>query len=261
MANKKRILIVTQEMKPYTSLTQISDLVNQYAQFLQDNNYEVRILMPKFGVINERRHRLHEVVRLSGMNINVNGDDYPLVIKVASLPGTRMQVYFLDNEEYFKRKFLFANAEGEAFEDNAERMIFFCKSVVETVKKFGWAPDIIHAHGWMTSLLPGLLNTTFKEEPIFKDSKMVFSAYNNDQHSTDISATFEAKLAENGLEHLATDFSNGDSIDLNKGAIAHANAVVNGGEDVNIVAENTMLLAYQEEFDEVFTQFYEDLLV
>ena len=155
MADKKRILIVTQEMKPYTILSEMSELVRKYSQVIQENRMEVRILMPKFGTINERRHRLHEVVRLSGMNINVDDDDYPLIIKVASLPGTRMQVYFLDNEEFFKRKQIFEDTNGTFFEDNIDRTLFFCKGVIETVKKFGWAPDIVHAHGWMTSLLPG----------------------------------------------------------------------------------------------------------
>ena len=120
---------------------------------------EVRVLMPKYGSINERRHRLHEVVRLSGMNIIVDDDDYPLIIKVASLPGARLQVYFLDNEEFYKRKFVFDDENEKPFEDNQERMVFFCKGVVETVKKFGWPPDIIHCHGWMTSLVPFFLRT------------------------------------------------------------------------------------------------------
>jgi len=127
---------------------------------------EIRILMPRYGTINERRHRLHEVVRLSGMNIIVEDDDYPLILKVASLPGARMQVYFLDNEEFFKRKSVFEDAKGKPFEDNADRMVFFCKGVIETVKKFGWAPDIIHCHGWMTSLVPLYLKTAYKTEPI-----------------------------------------------------------------------------------------------
>jgi len=139
-------------MSPYTTLSEISSIVNQLAPHTYNNGFEVRVLMPRYGVINERRHKLHEVVRLSGMNIIVDDDDFPLIIKVASLPGSRMQVYFLDNEEFFKRKFIFDGEDEKPFEDNADRMVFFCKGVMETVKKFGWAPDIIHCHGWMTSL-------------------------------------------------------------------------------------------------------------
>ncbi|MDX1479803.1 MAG: glycogen/starch synthase, partial [Saprospiraceae bacterium] len=142
--SKKRVLFVTQEMNPYTDLTEISQIVRKLPQYTQENGMEIRVLMPRFGLINERRHRLHEVVRLSGMNIIVDDDDFPLIIKVASLPGARMQVYFLDNDEFFKRKAIFENDKGEPFDDNQDRMVFFCKGVLETVKKFGWPPDIIH---------------------------------------------------------------------------------------------------------------------
>ena len=140
--SKKKVLIVTQEMKPYTALSEISEIARKLPQYVQENGMEIRILMPRFGTINERRHRLHEVVRLSGMNIIVNDDDYPLIIKVASVQGARMQVYFLDNEDFFKRKSVFEDSEGKPCEDNPDRMIFFCKGVLETVKKFGWPPDI-----------------------------------------------------------------------------------------------------------------------
>ena len=144
---KKRLLIVTQEMEPYTEGNDISAIVAKLPKFLQDSGYELRILMPRYGTVNERRHRLHEVVRLSGMNIIVDDDDYPLIIKVASLPNSRLQVYFLDNEDFFKRKQVFEEADGTPFEDNADRAVFFCKGAIETVKKFGWAPDVILCSG------------------------------------------------------------------------------------------------------------------
>ena len=125
--DKKKVLIITQEMQPYTALSEIAEIVRQLPQYIQDNGMEIRVLMPRYGTINERRHRLHEVVRLSGMNIIVDEDDYPLIIKVASLPGARIQVYFLDNDDFFRRKSVFENDKGQPFEDNAERMIFFCK--------------------------------------------------------------------------------------------------------------------------------------
>ena len=140
---KKRVLLVTNELDPYLAITEIAELVKKIAIQTQDGGMEVRILMPRFGIINERRNRLHEVVRLSGMNIIIDDEDIPLVIKVASLPGARIQVYFLDNDEFFKRKQVFEDDDEKPFDDNAERMVFFCKGVLETVKKFGWAPDII----------------------------------------------------------------------------------------------------------------------
>jgi starch synthase len=173
MADKKRILVVTQEFNPFTeTLSEIEEIAHTYSQYMQDNGMEVRILMPRFGCINERRHRLHEVVRLSGMNITVDDEDYPLIIKVASLPGTRMQIYFLDNEDFFKRKNMFIDNDGKPYADNTDRMIFFCKGVIETVKKFGWAPDVVHCHGWMTSLLPAYLKNHYKNEPIFQNARL-----------------------------------------------------------------------------------------
>ncbi|KAA3633261.1 MAG: starch synthase, partial [Bacteroidetes bacterium] len=171
--SKKKVLIVTQEMQPYTALSEVSEIARKLPQYAHENGMEIRLLMPRFGVINERRHRLHEVVRLSGMNIIVDDDDYPLIIKVASLPEARIQVYFLDNEDFFKRKAMFEDEDGKPFEDNMDRMVFFCKGVIETVKKFGWPPDIIHCHGWMTSLIPLFIKEAYKTEPLFQHSKVV----------------------------------------------------------------------------------------
>ena len=152
--SKKKVLIVTQEMDPYTAPTVMAEITRALSQYIQESGMEIRVLMPRFGSINERRHRLHEVVRLSGMNIIVDDDDFPLIIKVASLPEARMQIYFLDNEDFFRRKGMFSEDDGEPYDDNADRVVFFCKGVIETVKKFGWSPDIVHCHGWMTSLIP-----------------------------------------------------------------------------------------------------------
>jgi len=149
----KRLLFVAQEMDPYLAITEMANLVKRLAPISNDNGWEVRVLMPRFGIINERRNRLHEVVRLSGINIIIDDLDYPLIIKVASLPGTRIQVYFLDNEEFFKRKAVFRDEEDKFFDDNGDRMIFFCKSLIETVRKFGWTPNVIHCHGWFASLI------------------------------------------------------------------------------------------------------------
>lgn len=260
MADKKRILIVTQEMKPYTILSQISDIVRAYSQYIQENGVEVRILMPKFGTINERRHRLHEVVRLSGMNINVDDDDYPLIIKVASLPGTRMQVYFLDNEEFFKRKQIFNDANDNFFEDNLDRTIFFCKGVVETVKKFGWAPDIVHAHGWMTSLLPALLKTTYQNEPIFQNAQVVYSAYHAEVANEAFAANFKEKVSVNGLKDIVDAFYTDGSLDLNAGGSKFSEGTIMGLEDVSSEHITGPVLQYEEELTNRYLEFYEELL-
>ncbi|PHN03180.1 glycogen/starch synthase [Flavilitoribacter nigricans] len=229
--DKKKVLIVTQEMDPYTNLSTISEIARKLPQYVQENGMEIRVLMPRFGTINERRHRLHEVVRLSGMNIIVDDDDFPLIIKVASLPEARMQVYFLDNEDFFKRKQVFKDENGEPFEDNPDRMVFFCKGVIETVKKFGWPPDIVHCHGWMTSLIPLYLKTAYKTEPLFQQSKVIYSIYDNDLQQA-FSDQFAVKASINNLtESDLGAYQNGTGVNLNKGAVKYADAVVIGSEN------------------------------
>lgn len=224
--SKKKVLFVTQEMKPFTALSEISGIVRELAQSTQDSGMEVRILMPRFGTINERRHRLHEVVRLSGMNIIVDDDDYPLIIKVASLPGARMQVYFLDNEEFFKRKHIFEDDKGNVFEDNQERMIFFCKGVVETVKKFGWAPDIVHCHGWMTSLLPVYLKRAYETEPLFQNSKIIYSSYDSKIDNSFNDEFIEKAQINNLEEEDLMSFQKNGKVNLLDGAVEFADTIV-----------------------------------
>ena len=140
---------------------------------------EIRILVPRFGIINERKNRLHEVVRLSGINIAVGDEEKPLTIKVASIPNAKLQVYFIDNEDYFHRKSVFHDKENKFYADNDERAIFFCKGAIETVRKLGWAPDVVHCNDWITSFIPLYLKTTYKNDPLFKSTKSVFTIYNN----------------------------------------------------------------------------------
>ncbi|MCB0570551.1 MAG: glycogen/starch synthase [Phaeodactylibacter sp.] len=250
--SKKKVLIVTQEMHPYTSLSDISKIARKLPQEIQESGMEIRVLMPRFGTINERRHRLHEVVRLSGMNIIVDDDDYPLIIKVASLPEARMQVYFLDNEDFFKRKQIFKDDEGVPFDDNPDRMVFFCKGVIETVKKFGWPPDIVHCHGWMTSLIPLYLKTAYKNEPLFQHAKVVYSVYDNNPLEKTFNSQFIAKASINNLteEDLGA-YQNGAGITLHKGAITYADAVVMGSGNVgdslkkSLAAADKPILEYQ----------------
>lgn len=179
MPNQK-ILYVTTEMYPYQEDTNMGSLVHKMALKMHSEGNDVRVFMPRFGQISERKFQLHEVIRLSGMNIIINDLDQPLIIKVASLPGERLQVYFIDNEEYFKRKQYYFDDEGNAFEDNNERAVFFARGVIETIKKLNWVPDVIHLNGWMSSLIPIYLKTYYKDDSYFKDTKIVLSVYNED---------------------------------------------------------------------------------
>ncbi len=179
MKNKK-VLIISSEVTPY--LPQTNQALNSYQipKSVNDNGGQTRIFMPKYGLINERRHQLHEVIRLSGMNLVIDDEDMPLIIKVASIPKERMQVYFIDNDEYFKRRGTLKDEKDKLFKDNDARMIFFTKGVIETVKKLNWSPDIIHLHGWFTSLFPLYLKTYYKDDPLFAGSKIVTSVYSKD---------------------------------------------------------------------------------
>jgi len=177
--SKLRILYVASEINPFLQTSEVANFVRALPQAMQEKGMEIRILVPRFGLINERKNRLHEVVRLSGINISVGEEEKPLIIKVASIPNAKLQVYFIDNEDYFQRKSVFFDKHDKFHEDNDERAIFFCKGVLETVKKLGWAPDIVHCNDWMTSLIPLYLKTTYKNEPLFKETKSVFAIYNN----------------------------------------------------------------------------------
>ena len=226
MEDKMKVLFVTQELEPYTSLSKIGEIARGLPEAAQEQGMEIRILMPRYGTINERRHRLHEVVRLSGMNIIVDDDDYPLIIKVASLPGTRMHVYFLDNEDFFKRKFVFEDDNGQLFEDNQDRMVFFCKGVMETVKKFGWPPDIIHCQGWMTSLVPVYLKTAYRNEPLFEQSKVVYSAYQQEVDQTFTDAFLQKASINNLSPEDLSAYRKGEKVHLHQGAIRFSDGVI-----------------------------------
>lgn len=234
---KKKVLFISHEMAPYNEETDFAKILNALAVKSNESGYEVRAIMPRFGTINERRHRLHEVVRLSGININVNNEDYPLVIKVASLPNARLQVYFMDNEDMFKRKQTFHDENSKFYEDNAERTIFFCKGALETVKKFGWPPDIIHVHGWMSSLIPMYIKSFYKKEPVFANSKIIFSATKNifaedlgDQFSKQILSS--TPLKEKDIEI----FGDGSNLDMYMGGAKNSDATIfaDGGIDIKL---------------------------
>ncbi len=219
MSTKKRILFIANEMSPYLEMTEFAEIVNRLAVKSNESGMEVRCIMPRFGLINERRHRLHEVVRLSGINVSIDGDDFPLVIKVASLPNARLQIYFLDNEDLFKRKTLFHDDQEKWFSDNALRTVLFCKGALETVKKFGWPPDIIHCSGWMTGLIPMYIKTAYKKEPVFSNCKIIFTIGQN---------TFKEKIGPDFLK-LAIINSNVKEKDLEPFKDANNTAMFRGG--------------------------------
>lgn len=263
--DKKRVLIIANELSPYVEFTDFAQILNKLAVKTFDSGIEVRIIMPRFGTINERRHRLHEVVRLSGINIIIDKDDYPLIIKVASLPNARLQVYFMDNEDYFKRKHVFADDKNQFYEDNNERMIFFCKSALETVKKFGWPPDIIHCHGWMTSLVPVYLKTVYKKEPVFSYSKVVYTAQNN-QFAETLSDSFLRKALISGdiKEKDLESFKDGTNMSLTLGASKYADVVIMGDNDTDAAIADAVkpsrykkVLKYEESWMEDITPLHD----
>ncbi|MEL4306763.1 glycogen/starch synthase [Joostella sp. CR20] len=261
----KRVLFVASEMVPYLPENEVSSMAYESPRMVNDRGGQIRIFMPRFGNINERRHQLHEVIRLSGMNLVVNDMDMPLIIKVASIPKERIQVYFIDNEEYFKRKATFTDEDGNLFPDNDERAIFFAKGVVETVKKLNWNPDIIHVHGWMASLLPLYLKKYYADEPLFAESKIVTSVYNKGFEGT-LDKEMINKVKFDGIDEAAVKaleeptYSN-----ILKVAVDHSDAVVVASEElpedlkshIDGLSVPVQPFVSLYEFEEAYNAFYE----
>ena len=231
--NVKRVLFVNSEMYPYLPESPIANIARQLPQSIQERKKEIRSFMPRYGLINERKNQLHEVIRLSGMNIIISDIDHPLVIKVASISSARIQVYFIDNEDYFRRKALFHDDKGAFFPDNDERAIFYARGVLETVKKLRWAPDVIHCHGWISHLVPAYLKKAYKDDPIFSSSKIVLSLY-DDTPAEPFNSSFASKAAWGGLDvkdlgHLT---KAADGTNLAKTAIQYADGIILGSPDI-----------------------------
>jgi len=260
----KRILYVSSEVVPYLPETEISSMSFEAPRMVNKQGGQIRIFMPRYGNINERRHQLHEVIRLSGINLVINDLDMPLIIKVASIPKERIQVYFIDNEEYFKRKATLTDENGEMFPDNDERAIFFAKGVIETVKKLNWAPDIIHVHGWLASLLPLYLKEFYKDEPLFTESKIVTSLYNQSFDNTLNKGMIDKikfdNVDENAISILETPSYN----NIMKVAVNYSDAIIIGSQDIPEELQTYVkncekpVLEYQEPdtFAEAYTEFY-----
>lgn len=229
----KRILYVTTEMTPYFPENPMSIQSLRIPKAMSDKGADVRIFMPRFGVINERRHQLHEVIRLSGMNMIINDMDQPLIIKVASVPTEKLQVYFIDNEEYFKRKAVYSDKDGNLFKDNDERAIFFAKGVLEAVKKLNWKPDVVHVLGWMSGMLPAYIKEYYAEDSFFNETKVVVSLFDNTFDGV-LDKQITEKLAFDGIEgEIATHLENPDFISINKVALKYADAAVKGEEVIS----------------------------
>lgn len=260
----KRILYVSSEVMPYSPQTEMSTMSFEAPRMVNSQGGQIRIFMPRFGNINERRHQLHEVIRLSGVNLVIDDLDMPLIIKVASIPRERIQVYFIDNEDYFKRRTTYADKEGNLFDDNDERAIFFAKGVIETVKKLNWAPDIIHVHGWMASLLPLYLRNYYGNEPLFVNSKIVTSVYNNGFEG-DLGEDMESKVLFDGLEEASTTHLKNPTYEaLIKTSIENSDAVIVGSKELPeslktyIDGLDMPVLEYKakEEFAKPYQDFY-----
>ena len=230
---KKRVLYVSQEINPYTGETSMGSVANLLPQNTQENGKDIRIFLPRFGTINERRHQLHEVIRLSGMNLIIDDFDHQLIIKVASIQKLRLQVYFIDNEEYFPSRQMFHDLEGNFMANNDERMIFYCKGVIETVRKLGWAPDIIHCQGWFASLVPMYIKKLYAQEPLFDNVKVIYSVFDTSFDGVLSNSLTEKLLFEKLEESDVSGIQQSNINNLHKFAIDYADAVVQASANID----------------------------
>ncbi len=265
---KAKILFVAQEIIPYVRDSHMGTVCRYLPQGTQERGKEIRTFMPRFGTINERRNQLHEVIRLSGMNLIIDDNDHPLIIKVASIQQARMQIYFIDNEDYFQRKFILHDKNDEFFSDNDERAVFYCRGVLETVKKLGWNPDLIHCHGWMSSLIPIYVKRAFKDNPVYSDAKVVFSIY-DDEFPEIMGKDFQRKVKIDGITNKDISFyKTPNYMSMVKAAIHFSDAVVYGVENVHpelkqfAEASGKPVLPYQtpDTYIQAYNEFYDELL-
>ena len=267
MANK--VLFITQEIIPYVAESEMSTVGRKLPQAIQEKGKEIRTFMPKWGNVNERRNQLHEVIRLSGMNLIIDDTDHPLIIKVASIQAARMQVYFIDNDDYFQHRLMECNEEGVEYPDNDERAIFYARGVLETVKKLRWCPEIIHCQGWISALVPLYIKKAYMEEPSFRDSKVVFSLFENNMSSNlqdDIINKILLKDIEKGdIEPIVPPTATFK--DLCKLAISYSDGVIQQSENVDpelleyAREKGIPVLEYQpiETFADAINQFYDEI--
>lgn len=263
-----RVLYVSQEICPYLPETEMSVIGRNLPQAIQEKGREIRTFMPKYGCINERRNQLHEVIRLSGMNIIIDDTDHPLIIKVASIQAARMQVYFIDNEDYFQRKYLFSNDNGEFFDDNDERIIFFARGVIETVKKLQWPPSIIHCHGWFSALVSLYIKRLYYDDPIFKNAKVILSLYSN-EFTQPLNKFLKKKLRLDGVPDEDLEIiEEPNYLNYCKLVINMSDGLIIGSEQINkevqkyMVKSGKPLLPYQnsDSYIESYSSFYDHVM-
>ena len=265
---KTKVLFVHQEITPYLDENPISLIGRNLPEGIQLKGKEIRIFMPRFGSINERRNQLHEVIRLSGMNLIINDTDHPLIIKVASIQKARMQIYFIDNDDFFtKRKSTITDKDGVFFEDNDDRTVFFSRGVIETIRKLNWSPDIIHCHGWISALIPIYIKKVFKDNPLFNESKIVYSLYDDD-FSESFRNGFDKKMKLQGITPKDVRFlKDTNYVNLMKTALDFSDGIIIGSEKINPELEdyakslNIPLLEYQspENYVDAYNDFYDNL--
>jgi starch synthase len=269
LMEKPKVLFVQQEITPYLKESHQGLIGRHLPQGIQERGKEIRTFMPRFGNINERRNQLHEVIRLSGMNLVINDTDHPLIIKVASIQSARMQIYFIDNDDFFKRKFTTHDKNGKMFPDNDERAIFFTRGVIETVKKLSWAPSIVHCNGWFTALMPIYVKLVLKETGMFSDTKVIYSVYDDD---------FEGSLNENmaqkfktlgiGEENLSG-YKNPTYVNISKIAMDYSDGIIFGSQKINPELEayakqsGKPVLEYKplENYIDAYNEFYDEINV
>lgn len=265
---KTKVLFISQEITPYLPETEMSIIGRYLPQRTQERGKDIRAFMPRYGLVNERRNQLHEVIRLSGMNLIIDDTDHPLIIKVASIQSARMQVYFIDNEDYFHRKYVVNDENGNPFADNDERVIFYARGVIETVRKLRWAPDLVHCHGWITSLVPLYLKKAFNDDPLFADSKIIYSVYNDDFKGS-LDKSFRTKLRIDGISNRdVSTLEDPNYKNIISLALKMSDAVIIGNENINsdimeeIQSLNKPVLEYHnsDTYIQAYSDFYDMIL-
>ena len=263
----KKVLFINQEITPYVPETNMSVMGRDLPQKVQEAGLEIRTFMPKWGNINERRGQLHEVIRLSGMNLIIDDTDHPLIIKVASIPQSRIQVYFIDNDDYFTKRQMTTDEAGEEYADNGERAIFFARGVLETVKKLRWTPDIIHCQGWMSAIVPFYVKKAYHEEPSFANTKIVTSLF-SEQLKGDLRSKFKSIVAfRDAKKELVSGYNEKfDFVELGKLALDYSDGIIEARPTVNkelldYAAEKKLpILKYPgEDFIESYVDFYDKI--
>ena len=266
---KKKVLFIFQEITPYLPESEKSIIGRYLPQGIQERGKEIRTFMPRYGSVNERRNQLHEVIRLSGMNLIINDSDHPLIIKVASIQAARMQVYFIDNEDYFHRKFVMTDKNDEPFDDNDERAIFFARGVLETVIELRWAPDIIHCHGWFGSIVPILIKRTFADDPLFLNSKVIFSVYDDEfDKSFDRSLAVKVQNDEIDAKDVKV-LENPTYSSLYKLGIQYSDGIIRGSatlskeveEELKVFEKPILEFQNEETYLDAYNDFYDRILI